>query len=575
MQSVPKKYNENVEQSKIIEPVPPYSETKVPNLFFKHKIQSTVINPESDIMANQSNVMHTNSQQPQSRKKNTHLKIKIPNESTKTSSIRHQLFPVLAANFGSLSLGLGLGYSAVLLPQINQDNLPDAYQPFTVNMEEGSWIAGVFGLGAVCGGLVSALLGSKYGRKMTLIFLSVPDIVGWILVASSQNLWMMLIGRFLTGVAMAGYASTIQIFVSEISQPKHRGWLAGLSLPITATGVLCMYVAGSLLPWHFAALVSTPIPLLMAIFLAPYWDSPYWYVGIGKDKFARQALEQYRSNDEDIDKELLLILHKSQEDTEIIPAAEGFIRLFTEKKYLKPFAILNTLFFFMILSGKFSIDFYAVDIINHFGGHMNEYVSAVIIAFICLIGSIIFIPLVQKFSRKILLIFSSSIMAICLIILGICMFGHHHPSMFSLSRCYWLPMLSTVLYMLAAPIGLCSIPFIYIAEFFPAEMRSLMAGLTITLANLELFIVVKTFPNLELAMGDHGVFWLYAAACFLAIIFTLSYIPETKDKHLTKVEGKFAKLGKVQQASPWITPVPSPSVGSVRKLHFKTHLFTK
>ena len=70
-------------------------------------------------------------------------------------------------------------------------------------------------------------------------------------------------------------------------------------------------------------------------------------------------------------------------------------------------------------------------------------------------------------------------------------------------------------------------------------MRSLMAGLTITLANLELFIVVKTFPNLELAMGDHGVFWLYAAACFAAIIFTLSYIPETKDKHLTKVNDVF------------------------------------
>ena len=91
MQSAPRKNYDNVEQSKIIEPVPPYSETKVPNLFFKQKIQSTVIRPESDILANQSNGMHTNLQQPQSRKKNAHLKIKIPNESTKTSSIHHQV----------------------------------------------------------------------------------------------------------------------------------------------------------------------------------------------------------------------------------------------------------------------------------------------------------------------------------------------------------------------------------------------------------------------------------------------------------------------------------------------------
>ena len=69
-------------------------------------------------------------------------------------------------------------------------------------------------------------------------------------------------------------------------------------------------------------------------------------------------------------------------------------------------------------------------------------------------------------------------------------------------------------------------------------MRSLMGGLTIALSNLELFIVVKTFPNLEESMGDYGVFWLYAFACFCAIIFTLSYVPETKDKELAKVEIK-------------------------------------
>ena len=67
-------------------------------------------------------------------------------------------------------------------------------------------------------------------------------------------------------------------------------------------------------------------------------------------------------------------------------------------------------------------------------------------------------------------------------------------------------------------------------------MRSLMGGLTISISYLELFIVVKTFPNLEESMGDCGVFWLYAFSCFCAIIFTLSYIPETKDKELMKVK---------------------------------------
>ena len=98
-------------------------------------------------------------------------------------------------------------------------------------------------------------------------------------------------------------------------------------------------------------------------------------------------------------------------DSESVWFIEGLVKLFTEKKYLKPFVILNSLFFLM----QFAINFYAVEIIKHFGGDMNEYLSAVIIAFISLIGSLLFIPLVKRFSRKILLIFSSFVMGVPLL----------------------------------------------------------------------------------------------------------------------------------------------------------------
>jgi len=172
------------------------------------------------------------------------------------ANIYYQLLPVLAANIGSLSSGLALGYSAVLLPQIrpDEDSLYDQvntnrshvnhtttrHRPFTVDMEEGSWIAGIFGLGAIFGGLLSAYLGNQYGRRISLILLAIPDLLGWILMASSQNLGMMLVGRLLAGFAAAGYSPNIQIFVAEITQPQHRGWLSGLTIPITAIGVLTM-----------------------------------------------------------------------------------------------------------------------------------------------------------------------------------------------------------------------------------------------------------------------------------------------------------------------------------------------
>lgn len=55
--------------------------------------------------------------------------------------------------------------------------------------------AGIFGLGAVLGGLSSAYLGNRFGRRASLMLLALPDVLGWILMAGSQNLAMMMAGR--------------------------------------------------------------------------------------------------------------------------------------------------------------------------------------------------------------------------------------------------------------------------------------------------------------------------------------------------------------------------------------------
>ena len=72
------------------------------------------------------------------------------------------------------------------------------------------------------------------------MLLAVPDLLGWIMVASSQNLAMILTGRFLAGFAAAGYSPNIQIYVAEIAEPKQRGWLAGLTILIMAIEVLAI-----------------------------------------------------------------------------------------------------------------------------------------------------------------------------------------------------------------------------------------------------------------------------------------------------------------------------------------------
>jgi len=491
------------------------------------------------------------------------------------TSIYYQLFPVLAANIAAISSGLAIGFSSILLPQLrpgyNQtDHLTSGiYQPFLITEEEGSWIAAMFSLGAIFGGLISAYLGKTFGRRVSLMLLALPDLLGWILCASSQNLWMMLAGRFLVGLSAAGYSPNIQIFVAEITEARHRGWLSGLTMPMMSIGVLLMYTMGSWLPWHYAAAICTGLPVLLVLAVYNLYDSPYWYFSIGKEKSAHSAIEKFRGPGSNVVSEIFTI----QQHVESVAQGEeqsfisAIITVFTDKKYLKPFAILNFLFFLMVFSGKFTIDFYAVDFFKNTGSHVNEYISAVIIAFIHLVGSLIFIALVKKTSRKLLLSISSLVMGTALAGLAIWM-------SYSSSATDWVPITCLLVYMLAAPLGLCSLPFLYIAEFYPSELRSVMAGLTTMLTNIMMALALKTFTNLESLLGHHGVVFLYSGACFGAILLTLSYVPETKDKSLTVIQDKFARL-KPERASPWVTPLPSPSINSVRKFQYKSQMFTQ
>jgi len=506
-----------------------------------------------------------------------------------TSGLFAQLLPVLVVNIGALSSGLAMGYSAILLPQIRPDYEPledlvhhkynftsTNYRPFTADQDQGSWIASIFGIGAVFGGLTSAALGSKYGRRVCIIMLSLVDLLGWILMAGSQSLSMMLCGRFLAGFVAAGYSPCIQIYVAEITQAKNRGWMSGLTVPIMSIGTLIMYTLGSYVPWHVAAAVCAPVPVALGFAVCFLYESPYWYFQQGEEKSAYHALEKFRGKSENCVSESFQIQEHLKGEEQEMGVLQSLKSIFGERKYFRPFLILNTLFLFMLFSGKFAIEFYAVDIFTKAGGQMDKYLSAVIIAIIQLVGSLMFLPLVRLVSRKILICTSSFIMGTALVVLGLSMYSKVSGSMMSsFSELDWLPLVSVVVYMVAAPIGLCSIPFMYIAEFYPSQLRSVLGGLTIALSNLELFVVVKTFPDLQRLVGDHGVYWIYAGACFLAIVFTVAYVPETKDKSLIQVENKFDRLRRTHRASPWVSPMPSPSVNSVRKLQFQSQMFTQ
>ena len=145
-------------------------------------------------------------------------------------------------------------------------------------------------------------------------------------------------------------------------------------------------------------------------------------------------------------------------------------------------------------------------------------------------------------------------MSLSLTVLGLAMFAHSGTDLISYQLPNWIPLACVTLYMAVDPLGMSSVPFIYMAEFYSGEMRTILSGITIGLSNLELFIVVKTFPMLSGKYGEGAIFWFYAAFCLAAVIFTLIFVPETKGKSLEEIGEYFSYKRNLH-----VTPFPSPA----------------
>lgn len=77
-------------------------------------------------------------------------------------------------------------------------------------------------LGAAAGGVLGGWLVDRAGRKLSLLFCTVPFVTGFAVITMAQDVWVLLWGRFLTGLA-CGIAS----LVAPVSVAQPAPWGPG------------------------------------------------------------------------------------------------------------------------------------------------------------------------------------------------------------------------------------------------------------------------------------------------------------------------------------------------------------
>jgi len=147
---------------------------------------------------------------------------------------------------------------------------------------------------APVGALIGGFLMEIFGRVRTLQIGAIPSLIGWILIGTSINIPMLLVGRLLTGLATALMTSPAIVYITEVARPELRGSLISFGPTLASFGMVLCYLKGAYINWKIVAYLSTAyslIPIFMVQFLVP--ESPVWLISKGRKQDAKKSLDWY------------------------------------------------------------------------------------------------------------------------------------------------------------------------------------------------------------------------------------------------------------------------------------------
>lgn len=95
-----------------------------------------------------------------------------------------------------------------------------------------SVMAVVTPIGALSGGLIM----DSIGRLNILKLAAIPSILGWVMIATAQNVMMVIFGRILVGFGTAWGTSPAVVYITEIARADMRGSLISLAPTLASLG---------------------------------------------------------------------------------------------------------------------------------------------------------------------------------------------------------------------------------------------------------------------------------------------------------------------------------------------------
>ncbi|KAJ6455872.1 general substrate transporter [Mycena sanguinolenta] len=405
-------------------------------------------------------------------------------------------------------------------------------------------VGAIYIAGEAVGAFSQTLIADALGRLRFMQFACIVVTIGAALQTASVNFGMFLAGRIISGFAVGALSGTVPLYLVEISPPKNRGLIGGLSGVGLSAGAMianwigfsCNYASFGAVQWRLPLALQLPWGIIMFIGLATFMpNSPRELIYKGKIAEARRTFASIRPD---------LQPHELSEEFNLMHAQIEYEREREIKSYREIFELYRHRVLVAIsvqvltaLTGVNVIQYYQTILYEDLGIDATSRLALSAAwgtcAFLSNAISISFLP--DRIGRRRILLLGLSLIVVTEIYSAIMQLKFQNSSsrvgkgfavagIFFFVVCYYGTINSTT--------------WLYGSEVLPMSIRSRVMGLAATSHYAVNVGITEAGPTAFARIGQN-YYYVFVACCTVYIAVVYFYYPETNQKTLEEIAAAF------------------------------------
>ncbi|MBA4862186.1 sugar porter family MFS transporter [Streptomyces sp. PSKA54] len=436
----------------------------------------------------------------------------------------------IIATFGGLLFGYDTGVINGALPYMTDDL---GLTPFTEGMVTSSLL-----LGAALGAVVGGRLSDARGRRRNILLLAVLFFVGALGCTLAPTTAVMVVARFVLGLAVGGASVTVPVYLAEISPAERRGALVTRNELMIVSGQLLAFTSNAIIAqvggesggiWRWMLVIATIPAVVLWFGMLVMPESPRWLASKSRFSEALEVLKQVRSQqraEAELREVTALAVKDEQEklggwrDMKSVP--------WVRRLMFVGFGIAIV----QQITGVNTIMYYGTQILTDAGFAADSALTANIAnGVISVLATFVGIWLLGRVNRRPMLMTGQIGTTGALLLIGV--FSLVLPS--GDGRAYAV-LAMTVTFLAFQQGAISPVTWLMLSEIFPMRMRAFGMGIAAVVLWLTNFAIGLVFPSLVSGIGISATFFLFVVAGVLSITFVKLYVPETRGRTLEDLE---------------------------------------